>query len=135
MGTYQCQADMDQMAQVLIFFFMCGVLVCFWYHGNAHLVECVWKSSAIFKFAQEFEKDKYLIFKCLKLHSPMKLSSTTLLFVGMFLITYSISLLVLVYSYFLFLYDSIGRLYVLENLSISSRLFSLLGYTVHSSLL
>lgn len=64
-GTYQCQADMDQMARVLIFFFMCGVLVCFWYHGNAHLVECVWKSSPIFKFSQEFEKDKYLIFKYL----------------------------------------------------------------------
>ena len=48
------------------FFFSCGVLVWFWYEGNADLVESVWRCFLLFCFLEEFEKECYGFFsKCL----------------------------------------------------------------------
>ena len=44
----------------------CVILVCFGYQGNAGLVKCVWKSSPLFHFWEEFEKGwYYFFFECL----------------------------------------------------------------------
>ena len=42
-----------------VIFFLCGILVWFWYQGNACLIKCVWKSSPIFCFLEEFEKNRW----------------------------------------------------------------------------
>ena len=86
----------------------------------------IWKSSLLFDFLEEFEKDCYLnIWK----NSPVKLSVLGLFFAEKFLITHSLSLPELVCSDFsISLWFSLGRLTLPRNLSISSRWINLLPY-------
>ena len=90
-----------------VIFFSCGVLIWFWYLGNAGLIKWVWKSSLLFYFWEEVERTGTWMFS--RITSEAIWSWT---FVGGFLISDSTSLLVISpFRFSISSWFSLGRLY------------------------
>ena len=111
-----------------VFFF--EIFVCFLHQVDSGLVDCVLEGFSQFSFWKEFEKAKcYLFCECLK-RLPVKLSGLGPFVVGGFLITVSISVLMIgLFIFSVSFWFSLRRLSYSKNLSISSRLFILLAYS------
>ena len=108
----------------------CDILVWFWHQGNAVLLKWVWKSSILFHFLEEFEKNWYWFFKLIldRIHQWSHLDLGHM-YVGRFLITDSISLLLNGLFGFISSSFSLDRWCVSRNLPISCRLSNLLAYS------
>ena len=107
----------------------CGVSVCFGNQGNAGFIEWVWNLSFRFNFLEQLEKD-ICINSALNIwyNSPGKPSGVGLLCVGRFLITDSISLLVMgLLKFSVSSSLSFSSVWLSRNLSISSSLSHLLA--------
>ena len=106
----------------LIILSFCSVFVRFWYHGNGSLNKFESLPSSVFWNSLEGIGTSCFLYMFDRI-PPLKLSHPGLLFAGRFLITNSISLLVIhlfrlsVSSWF-----SLRRLYVSRHLSVSTRL-------------
>ena len=109
--------------------FCSGVFVWFWNQGNDGLVDRDWKFSFHFYFLEQFERIGINSPLNIWQNSPGKPSGSGLLLVDRFLITDSISLLVIgLFKFYISSCFSFGSLYVSRNLSSSSRLPSSLVY-------
>ena len=104
-------------------FFFFEIFVCFLHQVDSGLVDCVLEGFSQFSFWKEFEKAKcYLFCECLK-RLPVKLSGLGPFVVGGFLITVSISVLMIgLFIFSVSSWFSLERLYQYfsQNLSISS---------------
>ena len=88
-----------------IIFFSGSVFVWFWYQSDAGFIEWLWEYFFLFSLSEEFEKNRISLSLYVWWNSPVKLSSLRLLFVGkvfFFLITNYVSLIVIIYSNYLF---------------------------------
>ena len=120
------------------FLFLCYLW--FWYQSDCGLIEWLWKYAFLCNFSEDFEKDRCQLFSKWLIELACETIWSWAFVRWEFLITDSISTLVMVCSYFLFLPGSIlGDWYlfrILEfvdctflNLSVSSKLFILLAYS------
>ena len=113
-----------------VVFFFYVVFVWFWYHADDGLIEWDWKfpSSAI--FWKNFRRIGISYSLNVWQNSPVKPSGPGLLFLGRFLITASISVLVIVlFIISISSWFSLGRWNFSKNLLISSRLSILFQYS------
>ena len=120
----------------LYFSFLCVLFVWFWFQGDGGLVGWVWKCSFLCNFWKSFIRIGISSSPNVWQNSPVKPSGPGLLFLGIFLITASISVLVMwLFIISISSWFSLGRLNFSKNLSISSRLSIFLPYSCHNSLL
>ena len=115
-----------------VVFFSCAILVWFWCQGNAGLVKWVWKCSLLLSFLEDFDKDRYSIFFGSFVEFTSEgVPSWNFVFGELLFLILLISMSLLVISLFGFsipLWFRLGRFYMSRNLSISSRLSTLLMY-------
>ena len=107
-----------------------GVSDWLWNQGSAGFIERVCKFSFHFYVLEQFQENRCQLFlKCLVEFPPGKPSGPGLLVFGRFLITNSMSLLVMgLFKFSISSCFSFGSVYVSRNLSISSRLPISLAY-------
>ena len=100
-------------------------IVQFWYQGNAGLIKWVWKYSFLLYFRRFLEGLLLILLLNVWKNSPVKLSCSGLLSVGLLLINDSISLLIINMSRFsISSWFSLGEVCVSGNLSIFPRVFN-----------